>query len=184
MFAGTPYSTVPFATIRAFVPPIEAFTEEAGAVEDTVSALSSFVGGNTEASAGSDSAPVVSAVFSTAISEDGSGADSVSALFNATVVISEAVQGLDTNAVEPSVFNIVMGEFVDAGSIVPTTAILYSSVLNNAIAADTIPAEYLWELINDEQDGNWAAINSNQTSGWTTINDAQTASWQNIDTQD
>lgn len=184
MFAATPYATVPFATVRVVEPPIDGVISEAATATDIVSALGIFIGVSAESADGSDSVLVSSATFRADVNEASTCTDTISALFNAAVFIVESVQGLDSNVVEPSVFNAAVNETAYAISFVVTSAVLYSSVLEGAVAADEILARFLWELINDAQTASWAEINTSQASGWSNISTTQSNPWQVIDTQD
>lgn len=160
MFSATPYSTAPFAALRVLDPPIDGIIGESASVAATVSALAVLGSVNAESVVGSDSVLVSSATFSADVEETGSGADTTSALFNATVFIAESVQLLDSGTVAPSVFNATVSEATVVLDIIVTTAVLYSSVLNEAVAADEILARYLWELIDDSQPVSWQLINT------------------------
>jgi hypothetical protein len=184
MFAATPYATVPFATVRVIEPPIDGVISEAATATDTTSAFGVLIGSSTESADGSDSVLVSSATFSADINEASNCSDAISAIFNAAVFIVESVQGLDSSVVEPSIFNAAVDETAYAISFVVSSAVLYSSVLEGAVAADEILARYLWEIINDAQTANWTEINTSQASGWGNINTTSSNPWQVIDTQD
>jgi hypothetical protein len=160
MFASTPYATVPFATVRVIEPPIDGVINEAVTAADIISALGVFIGSSTESAEGSDSVLVSSATFSADINEASNCSDAVSAIFNAAVFIVESVQGLDSSVVEPSIFNAAVDETAYAISFVVSSAVLYSSVLEGAGAADEILARYLWELIDDSQPVSWQLIDT------------------------
>lgn len=160
MFSATPYSTAPFAALRVLDPPIDGVIGESASAAATVSALAVLGSVNAESAVGSDSVLVSSATFSADVAETSNGADTTSALFNVTVFIAESVQGLASGTVEPSVFNAAVVEYVNGLDTIVTTAVLYSSALNGAVAADEIIARYLWELIDDSQPVSWQLINT------------------------
>jgi hypothetical protein len=50
------------------------------------------------------------------------------------------------------------------------------------VAADSLLARFLWELINDSQTVAWQNIGSSSPTAWQTINDFEDPDWIPVDT--
>ena len=48
---------------------------------------------------------------------------------------------------------------------------------------ETNGGRFLWEIIDDTQNGNWQNINNPQTPGWSVIDNANSPGWTQIATQ-
>jgi hypothetical protein len=77
-------------------------------------------------------------------------------------------------------FGVSIAESASAVDAATAAAIFYSTILENATAADQFIVRLLWEVINDNQTPNWQNINDGQTPSWTTINDGASTTWNLI----
>ena len=69
------------------------------------------------------------------------------------------------------------------GTATAATTIAFGVLIQElGIAADSILARFLWELINDSQTVAWQNIGSSSTTVWQTINDSESSDWIPVDT--
>jgi hypothetical protein len=64
------------------------------------------------------------------------------------------------------------------GRDITNVSTLFAALIQElGIAADSLTARFLWELINDSQTVTWQNIASSSPTAWQTINDADDPNW-------
>ena len=148
---------------------------------DSVSATGSFGVSVSETATGADAISARGS-FGVFFSDTATGADLISATGSFAVSFSDTATGADAFAVAASTFNVGVNELALALDALDT-GLLYSVVISEtAVAADTMSARYLWEVIDNGQAGSWVSVATSQTPNWTVIDDGQSPGWIQINT--
>ena len=157
-------------------------TSDSATGVDSVSTLAVFPSAVFEQATAAD-ATAATLTFPAGISEAATSAETVVARMDFASFVSELATGDMSTTVIASIFNAQVDETVVALELLFTTAVLYATITDGAVAIDQFLGRLLWEIIDDAQNANWAGINASQSTSWGVIDDSQPTNWHTVQTQ-
>lgn len=159
-----------------------ALTLETATVADSASTLAVFTPSISEQATAAD-ATAATLTFPAGISEAATSSETVVARMDFATFMSELATGDMSTTVIASIFNAQVDETVVALELLFTTAVLYATITDGAVAIDQFLGRLLWEVIDDAQNANWSSINASQSTSWGVIDDSQPSTWHTVQTQ-
>lgn len=155
---------------------------DSAGVMDLVDVLAVFAMSVLESSEASEDISA-SSIFPVNVLESALGEDFVTARMDFVSLVTEIATGEMSALVGPSIFNAQINEMVQAFDLLFTTAMLYVTITDGAVAMDQLLSPQLWEIIDDAQNANWADVNDSQSTSWGIVDDGQPTNWHAVQTQ-